>query len=446
PAAPVDEALVDELLDLFRCQRNQRSAQPETQTAYHPDRGETVSGSGETPPQSAAVPGERARGDDKMGVFSLLTVNADAGSSDESSDQDESVDLAVDQTVPATDSSGRSGADPKAMIPHTELPTMEMPPLTPDIYATAEQLPVGRDLEVLLSQGGQGDEAVPDQQPSAEQATPTSVESDPLNRLTDDLLPPRKPPMHTLSGRDRAVSSALSATQDMEAAGAQGEFERGQVIEGRFEIVDVRRGGMGVVYLCYDRVQHSPIALKTFRSKFLDNPRAVARFEQEALTWIRLEKHRHIVQARLVETIAGRPHILLEHISGPEGLDADLRSWIEHRRITMPLALEFALGIALGMQHAVQRVPGLVHRDLKPANILVTHDGIAKVTDFGLVRSVDSEDAPLNTAGVLSGEEAFDRLTRAGAVVGTAPYLSPEQCRSDNVDMRSDIYAFGCVL
>ena len=76
-------------------------------------------------------------------------------------------------------------------------------------------------------------------------------------------------------------------------------------------------------------------------------------------------------------TIKGRPHIILEHISGPEGLEPDLKSWIEHKRLTLPTSIEFGLHIALGMQHATQRVPGLVHRDLKPANILVTHDGCA---------------------------------------------------------------------
>ena len=103
------------------------------------------------------------------------------------------------------------------------------------------------------------------------------------------------------------------------------------------------------------------------------------------------------VQARLVQNIGGRPYIILEHISGPEGLEPDLRSWIEHKRMTLPLSIEFGLHISLGMQHATRRVPGLVHRDLKPANILVTHDGIAKVTDFGLVRSLDVQETHRRT-------------------------------------------------
>ncbi|MCA9909798.1 MAG: serine/threonine protein kinase, partial [Anaerolineae bacterium] len=225
-----------------------------------------------------------------------------------------------------------------------------------------------------------------------------------------------------------------------------GEFGVGDRLDGRYEVADVRRGGMGVVYLCYDHEQKLPVAIKSFQGRFLDNERAVARFVQEAVTWIQLEKHRHIVQAKLVQNIAGRPHIILEHISGPEGLEPDLRSWIDHKRMSLAQSLEFGLHIALGLQHAAQRVPGLVHRDLKPANILVTHDGIAKVTDFGLVRSIDFSDQTLPEIERDQALRPEDRLTRVGAVVGTAPYMSPEQCQAQDVDQRADIYAFGCVL
>ncbi|MBN8636149.1 MAG: serine/threonine protein kinase, partial [Anaerolineae bacterium] len=221
-------------------------------------------------------------------------------------------------------------------------------------------------------------------------------------------------------------------------------FDVGDVIGDRYEVVLVKRGGMGVVYLCYDRNEREAVALKTFQTKFLENDRAVKRFMQEALTWVRLEKHRYIVAARLVQNIGGQPYIILEHISGPDGLEADLRSWIDHKRLNIQQSLEFGLHIALGMQHATQRVPGLVHRDLKPANILVTHERIAKVTDFGLVRSLEAEEVTFLTED--EAAPASERLTRVGAIIGTAPYMSPEQCRSVDVDMRSDIYSFGCML
>ena len=231
---------------------------------------------------------------------------------------------------------------------------------------------------------------------------------------------------------------------------AEDEFQVGERIEGRYEVADIRRGGMGIVYLCYDLEQHEPVAIKTFQSRFLNNERAVNRFNNEAVTWVKLEKHRHVVQARLVQNINERPHIFLEHISGEEGYSPDLRSWIDHNRLDLAQSIEFGLHIALGMQHATRKVPGLVHRDLKPANILVTHDAIAKVTDFGLVRSLELEDIPIASDATPEPSSRPRRntapLTRVGAIVGTAPYMSPEQCNSKPVDLRSDIYSFGCLL
>lgn len=230
------------------------------------------------------------------------------------------------------------------------------------------------------------------------------------------------------------------------------DFHIGQRIEGRYEVVDIRAGGMGVVYLCYDQDKREPVAIKTFKRSFLENERAIARFEHEAFTWIQLERHSNIVQARLVQNINQRPHIFLEHISGQEGIGVDLRSWIDHNRLTVAQSMLYGIHIALGMQHATTKVPRLVHRDLKPGNILVTHDGIAKITDFGLVRSLDASrafDLPNGEGDGLDEENGGDtlgRLTRVNAAVGTPPYMSPEQCEAQDVDLRSDVYAFGIVL
>lgn len=240
-------------------------------------------------------------------------------------------------------------------------------------------------------------------------------------------------------------------SRQLAAQQADDEFGIGDRIDNRYEVADIRRGGMGIVYLCYDHDQREPVAIKTFQSRFLNNERAVTRFNNEAVTWVKLEKHRHVVTARLVQNISGRPHIFLEHISGEEGYRPDLRNWIDHRRLNLEKSIEFGLHIALGMQHACTKVPGLVHRDLKPANILITHDGIAKVTDFGLVRSLELDDIPEagdtdDTQDDKDGDPRGLALTRVGAIVGTAPYMSPEQCKSAPVDVRSDIYSFGCLL
>jgi hypothetical protein len=117
--------------------------------------------------------------------------------------------------------------------------------------------------------------------------------------------------------RDGARSNRLapSPIHELDEDIPDDDFSIGDYIEDQWEVADVRRGGMGVVYLCYDHKDREPVAIKTFQSRFLENERAVARFVQEALTWIRLEKHRHIVQARLVTTIRGRPHIILSSLS-----------------------------------------------------------------------------------------------------------------------------------
>jgi hypothetical protein len=117
-----------------------------------------------------------------------------------------------------------------------------------------------------------------------------------------------------------------------------GNFRMGDVIGNRYAIRHIVRGGMGIIYLCYDQEARETVAIKTFQGRFLDSERAFARFVQEARTWIRLEKHPHIVQARLVkeygnERVKTRPHIILEHIVGPEGLGPDLKSGSNNRPI-----------------------------------------------------------------------------------------------------------------
>jgi tetratricopeptide (TPR) repeat protein len=144
-------------------------------------------------------------------------------------------------------------------------------------------------------------------------------------------------------------------------------------------------------------------------------------FAAEASVWVRLEKHPFIARAYEVEKFGGLPYVITEYVRGKEGRGPDLRSWIGDASVGLPVAIELALQIAQGMQHAVRKVPGLVHRDLKPANILVNDRAQAMVTDFGLA------------AG-------------AGLEGGTPAYMAPEQWRDEPPDVRTDIYAYGCIL
>lgn len=198
-------------------------------------------------------------------------------------------------------------------------------------------------------------------------------------------------------------------------------YKLGDKIGDRYEVSAIHHGAMGVVYGCFDHQTKLPRALKTVRSRHLHDKQVLSLFEDEATVWISLEKHPYIVRAYLVERFNKLPYVITEYVRGPEGMEGDLRGWLGHPRLTLPVAVTMALQIAQGMQHAVRKVPNLVHRDLKPANILVSGDGKAMVTDFGLVNSAES-----------------------GA--GTPAYMSPEQWREDGLDARSDIYAYGCIL
>lgn len=223
----------------------------------------------------------------------------------------------------------------------------------------------------------------------------------------------------------------------------------GKVTHKRFEVIDIKRGGMGVVYLCLDREKGgAPIAVKTFQDRYLNSWRVREMFRQEAMTWVSLGKQPNIIQAYEVEIIEGKPHALIEFVGGAPGLGADLRSWIVHRRVGLKEALKFGIHICKGMEQALKRVPKLVHRDLKPENILVTSDEVAKVTDFGLAKALLSSGKEIEKPKTdeITGEILHTSLGRVGEVVGTPPYMSPEQWRGKNVGIHSDIYALGCIL
>ena len=198
-------------------------------------------------------------------------------------------------------------------------------------------------------------------------------------------------------------------------------YKIGDKIGSRYEVLVIHRGAMGVVYGTFDHKEKLPRALKTLQQRFAGDSKMRDLFAAEALTWVKLEKHPFIVRAYLVELFDNQPYVITEYIRGQEGMGGDLRAWLGHPKLTLPIAVEMALQIAQGMQHAVRKVPGLIHRDLKPANILIDDRVRAMVTDFGLVHAED-----------------------VGA--GTPAYMAPEQWRLEVLDARTDIYAFGCIL
>lgn len=210
------------------------------------------------------------------------------------------------------------------------------------------------------------------------------------------------------------------------------KWQIGDYIANRYKIYDIVEGGMGILYFCYDFEGREPIAIKTLKEVYLSDLYSIERFRAEALTWIKLGYHKNIVHAKYVLDINNIPYIVMEFIATTERRRSTLREFFRVKRMDLASALDFAIQLCHGMEYATGIVPGLVHRDLKPENILITPDGTPKITDFGLTK----------VAFDLSSEMGI-----MGGIVGTLPYMSPEQCLGmKECDTRSDIYSFGIVL
>jgi serine/threonine protein kinase len=223
-------------------------------------------------------------------------------------------------------------------------------------------------------------------------------------------------------------------------------YSNGTLLQNRYEVRDLRMGGMGIVYYCIDKQENMPVALKTYQDKYLDDFAARDAFINECQIWIGIGEMPNIVRAFRLEMIFEKPYICVELVASNSG-SPDLRTRIE-RKYSKETALRIAVDICLGMEQALEKYPTLTHRDLKPENILITNDERAKITDFGLSKvglflpaSIDN-----NTN---YDEMSFDRTHHSikfHNIAGTPPYMAPEQWMGDNIDTRADIYAFGCIL
>jgi tetratricopeptide (TPR) repeat protein len=222
-------------------------------------------------------------------------------------------------------------------------------------------------------------------------------------------------------------------------------YKSGDRIGGRYFVHKALLGGMGEVYLCLDLQENSPIALKTFQQRYVTDVHRLRRaFEQEVATWVALEKHPNIVRCFWMQMLDNQPFMALEWVAGEERRGADLRGWLRHGPLDLKLALEIALDICNGLSHAQAKQPGLVHRDLKPENILIAQGGLAKITDFGLAQIVEAADLEVDPADG-AGDRRHSLVGRRG-IAGTPAYMAPEQWRGELLDVRTDIYALGCIL
>jgi serine/threonine-protein kinase len=198
----------------------------------------------------------------------------------------------------------------------------------------------------------------------------------------------------------------------------------GEVLADRYELEElVGTGGMSSVYRAHDRLLDRKVAIKVLHQQYTEDAEYVERFRREARAVAALS-HPNIVTVIDRGEHGGRQFIVFEYVDGD-----NLKQLME-RRGPAPVgtALELAIQIARGLSFAHQN--GLVHRDVKPQNVLLNGDGQAKVTDFGIARSMD----------VKRG------MTTTGTVLGTSDYIAPEQAQGQPVDEHSDVYSLGVVL
>ena len=194
-------------------------------------------------------------------------------------------------------------------------------------------------------------------------------------------------------------------------------------------------GGMGEVYRASDTKLKREVALKVLPELFAGDAQRAARFEREAQLLASLN-HSHIAHLHGLEEANGIRALVMELVEG-----LTLAERILQGPIPLEEALPLAKQIAEAQEYAHDR--GIIHRDLKPANIKLTPDGQVKVLDFGLAKALEGDvaEASISTSPTISAA-----ATRAGMLLGTAAYMSPEQAKGRPVDRRADIWAFGCVL
>src|SRR5215831_16999558 len=186
---------------------------------------------------------------------------------------------------------------------------------------------------------------------------------------------------------------------------------------------------MGVVYRARDTKLNRPVAIK-FLSEHVADATARCRFQREAQMASSLN-HPHILTVYDAGEFEGRQYLVTEFVDG-----GTLKDWARAGKRTWREVVELLVGVADGLAAAHQA--GILHRDIKPENILVASNGYAKLADFGLAKLTEvlPDDATTLTEG----------RTRQGVLIGSIPYMSPEQAAGKPLDARSDVFSFGTVL
>ncbi|WP_083848922.1 Stk1 family PASTA domain-containing Ser/Thr kinase [Catellicoccus marimammalium] len=200
-------------------------------------------------------------------------------------------------------------------------------------------------------------------------------------------------------------------------------MEVGQKINGRYEIIrGIGSGGMAKVYLAYDLILNREVAVKILRFDFQNDPKALQRFQREALAASEIV-HPNVVEIYDIGEDHGLQYIVMEYVKG-----TDLKTYIyENAPISFDKAVDIMQQILSAV--AVAHQHRIIHRDLKPQNILINGAGECKITDFGIAVALSETS-----------------ITQTSTLLGSVHYLSPEQARGANAIPQSDIYALGIIL
>src|SRR5262249_4562701 len=202
---------------------------------------------------------------------------------------------------------------------------------------------------------------------------------------------------------------------------------------GHYEIRSkIGEGGMGEVYLAEDTKLGRKVAIKFLPGESSANSQAGLRLLREAPAAAKLH-HPNNRATHEVSEEDGRSFIVMQYLEG-ETLDARIK------RQTLDLSKALSIAVQVADALAEAHTHGIIHRDIKPSNIMITARGPVKVMDFGLAKMID-ERASVDTAAETSG-----LLTSPGTIIGTVPYMSPEQVKGERLDARSDIFSFGVTL
>ncbi len=195
-------------------------------------------------------------------------------------------------------------------------------------------------------------------------------------------------------------------------------------------------GGMGEVYRAHDTNLKREVAIKVLPEEFSRDADRLSRFQREAEVLASLS-HPNIASIYDLAEVDQKRYLVLELVEGETLADRIARG---------PVQLQEALDIAKHICEALEAAheKGIIHRDLKPANVKISPDGRVKVLDFGLAKAIENTSA--GVAQSKSPTMLSMAATNAGMILGTAAYMSPEQARGRQVDRRTDIFAFGCVL